>query len=94
MQAVSNMLELVPTGVNKGSGMRKLLASLKLPTEVHSPGVQKLPMRKIYILVHAVLALATCETQWQLEQAGTWAYMPCAVCVPYHNHSVVVSFLS
>ena len=41
MQAVSNMLELVPTGVNKGSGMRKLLANLKLPTEVWSPAVSK-----------------------------------------------------
>ena len=36
MQAVSNMLELVPTGVNKGSGMRKLLADMKLPVEVHA----------------------------------------------------------
>ncbi len=34
MQAVPNMLELVPHGVNKGSGMRKLLADLDLPVEV------------------------------------------------------------
>ena len=34
MQAVPNMLELVPKGVNKGSGMRKLLANLELPFEV------------------------------------------------------------
>lgn len=34
MQAVPNMLELVPKGVNKGSGMRKLLANLELPVEV------------------------------------------------------------
>ena len=34
MQAVPNMLELVPHGVNKGSGMRKLLADLELPAEV------------------------------------------------------------
>lgn len=34
MQAVPNMLELVPKGVNKGSGMRKLLANLDLPVEV------------------------------------------------------------
>ncbi|KAL3144565.1 hypothetical protein ABBQ32_004294 [Trebouxia sp. C0010 RCD-2024] len=33
MQAVPNMLELVPKGVNKGSGMRKLLANLELPVE-------------------------------------------------------------
>ncbi|KAL0018066.1 hypothetical protein WJX77_011460 [Trebouxia sp. C0004] len=33
MQAVPNMLELVPYGVNKGSGMRKLLANLELPVE-------------------------------------------------------------
>lgn len=33
-QAVPNMLELVPKGVNKGSGMRKLLANLELPVEV------------------------------------------------------------
>lgn len=36
MQAVPNMLELVPHGVNKGSGMRKLLANLELPAEVSS----------------------------------------------------------
>lgn len=36
MQAVSNMLELVPTGVNKGSGMRKLLADMNLPVEVYA----------------------------------------------------------
>ena len=35
MQAVPNMLELVPHGVNKGSGMRKLLATLELPVEVN-----------------------------------------------------------
>ena len=35
MQAVPNMLELVPHGVNKGSGMRKLLANLELPVEVN-----------------------------------------------------------
>ena len=34
MQAVPTMLELVPHGVNKGSGMRKLLANLELPVEV------------------------------------------------------------
>lgn len=34
MQAVPNMLELVPKGVNKGSGMRKLLANLELPVDV------------------------------------------------------------
>ena len=34
MQAVPNMLELVPRGGNKGSGMRKLLADLQLPVEV------------------------------------------------------------
>lgn len=34
MQAVPTMLELVPKGVNKGSGMRKLLANLELPVEV------------------------------------------------------------
>lgn len=34
MQAVPNMLELVPKGVNKGSGMRKLLANLEIPVEV------------------------------------------------------------
>ena len=34
MQAVPNMLELVPHGVIKGSGMRKLLANLELPVEV------------------------------------------------------------
>lgn len=37
MQAVPNMLELVPDGVNKGSGMRKLLANLELPVEVPAP---------------------------------------------------------
>ncbi len=37
MQAVPNMLELVPHGVNKGSGMRKLLADLQLPVEVPAP---------------------------------------------------------
>lgn len=37
MQAVPNMLELVPKGVNKGSGMRKLLANLELPVEVFCP---------------------------------------------------------
>ncbi len=37
MQAVPNMLELVPHGVNKGSGMRKLLADLDLPAEVPAP---------------------------------------------------------
>ena len=37
MQAVPNMLELVPKGVNKGSGMRKLLANLELPVEVLCP---------------------------------------------------------
>ncbi len=37
MQAVPNMLELVPHGVNKGSGMRKLLANLELPVEVPPP---------------------------------------------------------
>ncbi len=34
MQAVPTMLELVPLGVNKGSGMRKLLANLELPVQV------------------------------------------------------------
>ena len=37
MQAVPTMLELVPHGVNKGSGMRKLLANLELPSEVLTP---------------------------------------------------------
>ena len=37
MQAVPNMLELVPQGVNKGSGMRKLLTDLELPVEVPAP---------------------------------------------------------
>ena len=37
MQAVPNMLELVPKGVNKGSGMRKLLSDLELPVEVCNP---------------------------------------------------------
>jgi len=42
MQAVPNMLELVPHGVNKGSGMRKLLANLELPVEVPAPSLNML----------------------------------------------------
>ena len=41
MQAVPTMLELVPRGVNKGSGMRKLLADLELPAEVGVPATHR-----------------------------------------------------
>lgn len=52
MQAVPNMLELVPKGVNKGSGMRKLLANLELPVEVCLNNMQRSKLLALLICIH------------------------------------------
>ena len=62
MQAVPNMLELVPHGVNKGSGMRKLLANLELPVEVCSWHLSDLTWRHLNLctVMHCAYAVHGC----------------------------------
>lgn len=62
------MLELVPKGVNKGSGMRKLLANLELPVEVRSPfSVQTYCQQELRLDISFMSLLFACLFQLSLD---------------------------
>ena len=62
MQAVDTMLEVVPRGVNKWSGIQALLQSLQIPVEVSRLNISAFDV--VAMAPPSLLSLATIMWTW------------------------------